>query len=226
MTVGYKETYVQETVRDGSPVELPLTKLVFDKFFALMLLILSIPFDLLIVIVGKADGLLHPENRGPIFYHEVRITEGRPFNLYKFRILKMTAIEEIRITTRTPKSVENTPGNLTNIGKVLKKLGIDEIPQFYSILRGDMSLIGPRPRPVPEYEQEIRDGHLQRRVIRAGLSGPAQLMKGTVRSFEDEVEANENYIVAVRRGPGWRVLLLDLKYVLGTMHLLCKLTGE
>lgn len=208
-------------------VKLPLTKIMLDKMVSLLLLVLTSPLDALIALIIKLDGLLDPENQGPVIYSEVRVSQGEKFRLFKFRILKKQAIEEqILKEVRKPKDVENQPSNLTRAGKLLKKTGLDEIPQFWNILKGDMSLIGPRPKPVAEYQEESDQGIYRRKVIRAGLTGPAQIMKGTHRLFEDELRADLDYIHKCRTLSSWKIFLLDLSILWKTIRVLLKLTGE
>ena len=178
-------------------IKLPLIKIAFDKILAILLLILSSPLSLLICLAIKLEGFVVPENRGPIFHWEQRVTQGKVFKLHKFRIFKSGASKEIR-KGKCPKDVENRPENLTNVGKALKKIGLDEMPQFWNILKGDMSFVGPRPKPVAEYQEEIDKGMYRRKIIRAGLSGPVQVLKGTKRTYEDELKADTDYIEKCR----------------------------
>jgi lipopolysaccharide/colanic/teichoic acid biosynthesis glycosyltransferase len=205
----------------------PLLKVLFDKFLAISILALTLPVSLVIVMAIKLNGLLDQDDRGPIFYSEERVSQGKAFKLFKFRILKVKAIDEQIIKQkRMPKAVENQPGNLTRVGKVLKKTGLDEIPQFWNILKGDMSFVGPRPKPITEYEEEIGKGIYRRKVIRAGLSGPAQVMKGTNRTYEDELQADFDYIKKCQTLPSWKILLFDLSILWRTIKVLLKMTGE
>jgi len=215
----------KKPIEESSEVKLPWEKILFDKVFAFGLLILSLPLSLLIMAAIKLEGLFIAENRGSVIYRERRVSQGKVFELYKFRIFKLSAIEQIKRGAIT-KSVENRRGNLTGMGRLLKKTAFDEIPQFWNILRGDLSLVGPRPKPIAEYEEEIKRGIIRRKVIKAGLTGPAQVMKGTARTLEDELKADMDYIQQCRTLPGWRILLLDFTMVLKTLRVLLRMTGE
>lgn len=213
------------SLKEDTYVKLPSSKIVFDKLLAVLLLTLSLPISLLISLAIKLEGLLFFENRGPIFHQERRVSQGKVFSLYKFRIFKLSAIERIK-KGECPKDVENCSENLTTTGKVLKKISLDEIPQFWNILTGDMSFVGPRPKPIAEYQEEINKGIYRRRVIRAGLTGPAQVMKGTVRTYEDELKADLEYIEKCRNSSSFKILLTDLSIIIKTIKVLLKRTGE
>jgi lipopolysaccharide/colanic/teichoic acid biosynthesis glycosyltransferase len=222
----HDQRVLKALANDSKPVELPLTKLVMDKLLAGLFLILVSPLILLISLAIKLEGLLESENRGPIFYQEERISEGKSFKLLKFRILKTKAIEEQIKKGVKPKLVENQFENLTRVGKFLKKFSLDEIPQFLNILKGDMSFVGPRPKPPAEYQEEIAKGIYRRKVIRAGLTGAAQLMKGTIRTPEDELKSDLEYIQKCRTLSSWQLLLMDISVLIRTIRLLLRGTGE
>lgn len=205
----------------------PWQKVLFDKVVSAVLLLATLPVSLMIIVAISVGGLLRTEGRGPVIYRETRISQGRPFCLPKFRILTARAIrEDLCRPDRTPKDVENTPGNLTRVGALLKRTGLDELPQLWSVLVGDMSMVGPRPKPVPEYEEELARGIRRRKMLRAGLTGPVQVMKGTVRTFEDEVAADMAYVELNRSGRPWRLLAEDLRIIRRTVRVLLKMTGE
>ncbi len=212
-------------MKEKECIELPLLKVAFDKVLAVILFVLFLPLSLLISLAIKLEGLLFFENRGPIFHREQRVTQGKVFTLYKFRIFKLSAIERIK-KGECPKDVENCPENLTETGKILKKISLDEIPQFWNVLKGDMSFVGPRPKPIAEYQEEIDRGIYRRKVIRAGLSGPAQVMKGTVRTYEDELKADLEYIEKCRNSSSLKILLTDISIIIKTIKVLLKRTGE
>lgn len=208
------------------PVHLPWQKRAFDVVFALLCLLLTSPLSLLVLIAELLDAAIVLKDRGWPIYVETRISQGQPFHLRKFRILRAPAIRAIREDGVVPKVAENTPGNVTVIGRFLKKAGLDELPQFVSILLGDMSWIGPRPKPTAEYRVEVDAGLYRRAVIRAGLTGPAQLLKGTQRTAGDDLLVDLRYIEMVRTASGWRMLVHDLRLTWHTVLLMLKMTGE
>ena len=208
-------------------IDPPWQKALFDKTLSAFLLLATLPVSLLIAGAILVGGLLRMEDRGPVFHTEVRVSQGRPFRLPKFRILTVRAVrDDLTVPGRTPKDVENAPGNLTRVGSLLKKTGLDELPQLWSVLAGDMSLVGPRPKPVPEYEEELARGIDRRRVLRAGLTGPVQVMKGTVRTLDQEVAADVAYVGLHRAGHPWRLLAEDLRILGRTVRVLLRMTGE
>jgi len=208
------------------PVHLPWQKRAFDVVFALLCLLITSPLSFLILIAELLDASIVPKDRGWPIYIEQRISQGQPFSLRKFRILRMPAIRAIREDGMVPKVVENMSGNVTVVGRFLKKTGLDELPQFVCILIGEMSWIGPRPKPDAEYRVEFDVGLYRRTVIRAGLTGPAQLLKGTRRTSGDELLADLRYIEMVRTASGWQVLAHDMRLTWHTVRLMLKMTGE
>ncbi len=207
-------------------VRLPWQKVALDKVVSAIALTLASPLALAIVLAEVANAVLIPADRGWPLYSEVRISAGRPIRLWKFRILRRSAIERVRLGGAVPKLAESEPGNLTRVGRSLKRTGLDELPQLWSVLVGGMTLFGPRPKPVAEYRQGLESGHTHRTVMRAGLSGPAQLLKGTERGPDDEVAADLAYIEMLREATGWRVLAHDLRMLADTARLMLRMTGE
>lgn len=207
-------------------IKLPFAKILLDKFVSLILLALTLPLSLFIVLAIKIDGLIKKEDRGTIFFIEKRISAGKVFNLYKFRIFKMSAVGQIGKPGVITKNVENIPENLTSFGRVLKKWGLDELPQLFSILKGDMTLVGPRPAPVNEYEAELSSGVYRKKVLRTGLTGPVQIMKGTERNKEQEIAADMKYIKKIKTSGQTGVLWADLKILAKTVKVFLKRTGE
>ncbi|MBN1870056.1 MAG: sugar transferase [Candidatus Omnitrophica bacterium] len=139
-------------------------------------------FDILASIVGimalspvflLTALLIKLTSKGPVFYFQVRVGKmGRLFNMYKFRTMKVNAEKETG-----PVWAAANDNRLTPIGNFLRKTHIDEIPQFINILKGEMSLIGPRPeRPVfvERFKEEIK-GYERRLAVKPGITGLAQV---------------------------------------------------
>lgn len=212
----------------GTPfgeVAVPAVKIIFDKLLSAILIIITAPLWLLISLAILIEGGVSSANRGGLFHSEVRVSAGRPFTLYKFRILKTGGEAAIKAGA-VPKTVENDPANLTQVGWALKKVGFDELPQLINILNGNMSFVGPRPKPTAEYKVEIERGHVFRARLRAGLTGPAQVMKGTSRTEDDQVRADFAYSDLLEHGPRWRILSFDVKILFRTILVMLKATGE
>lgn len=209
-----------------APVRLPWQKRALDGAVASIALVTCSPLLLAIVIAELLGSALVPADRGGVLHRETRVSAGRPFPLRKFRILRAGAIRRIREEGAVPKDVENEPGNLTAVGRALKRTGLDELPQFVCVLVGEMTLVGPRPKPVAEYEAGVAEGLRHRTVMRAGLTGPAQLLKGTEYDATDAVLADLRYIDLVRESSGWRVLREDVRLLGRTVLHMFKLTGE
>ncbi len=208
-------------------VAVPFSKRALDICLSLLLLLLAMPLAILVWPANVVAGLVWRQDRGPLLHTETRVSQGSPFTLFKFRILTTRAIEEdIRERGARPKDVENRPQNVTHLGRLLKKTGLDETPQLLNVLQGDMSLVGPRPKPVPEYEEGVAEGDWRRTAARAGLTGPAQLLKGTHRTLEDDRRVDLDYLRRLREASQMEALALDLGVLARTVRLMLKMTGE
>lgn len=206
-------------------VPISLLKLIFDKVFSAILILVFLPISLCIIIAIKINGVINRNDKGPIFYVEERMSQGEKFSLIKFRLFTLPAIKKIRSGAIT-KSVENEPGSLTRVGKFLKKWGLDELPQLINILKGDISIVGPRPKPEQEYLEELNMGVRSRELVKAGLTGPVQVMKGTKRTYEEELAADKEYVENCRNLSQWKLLLVDTRIILKTIKVMFKGTGE
>src|SRR5438105_6114837 len=123
------------------------------------------------------DMLLVPRDRGPFLYRERRISRGREFGLLKFRTLRVEVLAALPADGYV-RLAEADTGNLTRAGRLLKRWYLDELPQLVNILRGDLSLVGPRPWPVAMVREQVAEGHDYRNFVQAGWTGPAQVTKG------------------------------------------------
>jgi sugar transferase (PEP-CTERM system associated) len=156
-----------------------ITRTAVHRLVALTGVILSLPLVLLTAILIKLD------SRGPVFYRQERIGKnGRPFMLTKFRSMKVDAEKA------GPVWASKRDCRTTRVGRIIRKIRVDEIPQFWNILRGEMNFVGPRPeRPhfVAQLAQEI-PYYEQRHLIAPGLTGWAQIKYPYGASIEDARE--------------------------------------
>jgi len=141
-----------------------MIKRVFDTLSACFLLLLCAPILVLIAILIRLD------SHGPVFFTQVRIGRGfRPFSQYKFRMMVHEEHQEVD----TPERKE--PPHFTPIGRVLHQFNLNELPQFLNVLKGEMSLVGPRPE-APYFVDKFRDEFQEILTVRPGLMDLAFLM--------------------------------------------------
>src|SRR4030042_4006613 len=124
-------------------------KRAFDILVSSLSLAILSPFFCLIAFLMKIEGLRDPSLRGPVFFKEIRISKGRHFEMYKFRtvkspILKLLKKEDRSITEFT--SFGDKHKYLTPVGAFLARRYLDELPQLFNVIKGQMSLVGRRPR--------------------------------------------------------------------------------
>jgi len=191
----------------------------FDVALASVFVLVSLPLSLLIALfLVVTSGL-------PVFYRGERVGRGgRIFTMYKFRTLRRGAEERLG-PYLGEELVRRTQAEFTPVGRWLKATQLDEIPQFVNVLRGDMSLVGPRPiRPV-FFEQLAHElpAYWQRLVVRPGLTGLAQVRRGYETSMGEKLAHDLEWIAdrSVRlylrtvAATGWRVLKQSLRGLLG-----------
>ncbi len=198
----------------------PLAKRVLDVVVSATLLLLLSPVVLAVLVAFALDVVLEREDRGSLFYREPRISRGRTFGLLKFRTLRADALARAGGHARL---LEADPANLTWLGRrVLKPWYLDEAPQLWNILRGDLSLVGPRPWPPELVEQQRAEGVTYRDEVSAGLTGLAQLTKGSDQRYAD---LDITYVERCRTLAGWALVRYDLEIVLRTVRVVARGEG-
>ncbi len=190
------------------------------------LIILLSPLFAAIALLIKLNGLIYKEDRGSVFLAEKRVSQGKIFPFLKFRIFKMHVARDIMVNGARAKILEKKPENLTRAGKLFKKWGLDELPQLFNILLGHISFVGPRPAPPAEYEDEIKCGILRKKMLKAGLTAGAQLLKGTKRTFADEVARDNAYIEKCRTASAFALLAEDMRILWQLAKVAMKGTDE
>ena len=190
-----------------------------DIVFSALFLFLTLPLWVLIAIaIAASSGF-------PILYRGERVGRaGKIFRMVKFRTLRPDA--ESRLGPHLgAELVERTQAEVTSLGRWLRATQLDEIPQFWNVLRGDMSLVGPRPIR-PRFFEELAsdlDAYWQRLVVRPGLTGFAQVRRGYETSMAEKLAHDLEWIAdrSVRlylrtvASTGWRVLRQSLR---GLVH--------
>lgn len=194
-------------------------KRVTDIVLASMLLLLALPAMLIVAIGIKVD------SRGPVFFRQQRVgLGGRRFDMLKFRTMRLGADDEklrlAHLNHTGDGRLFKIPADprVTRMGKVLRRWSIDEIPQFINVLRGDMSLVGPRPFFESDFG-EYEDHHFRRLDTKPGITGLWQVSgRSEVVRFEDVVYLDRQYIEQ------WS-LWLDLRILLRTVPSVIRRTG-
>jgi lipopolysaccharide/colanic/teichoic acid biosynthesis glycosyltransferase len=201
-------------------VPYPLAKRLFDRVVAALLLLLALPLLLVAVLLIGLDMLFVRRDRGPWLFRERRVSRGREFDVVKFRVLRRSALADLAGQPGFyARLYEQDTANLTWAGSVIKRIYADELPQLFSVLRGRMSLVGPRPWPVPMVEKQVADGLDYRLRITAGWTGPAQVRKDTGKKGVS-TSLDLEYVERCRTLGGLRLLRYDLgilRQSLGTM---------
>ena len=176
-------------------------KRLFDIFLTLLILLFVCPLMVVVALAIKLD------SPGPVFYLQKRVGEnGQPFKMFKFRSMHVNNDESIhreyvKQLIRENTSLASSNGTLkltqdpriTRVGRFIRRTSLDELPQFFNVLRGEMSLVGPRP-PVP-YEVEVyQKWHLRRLEAIPGITGLWQVQGRNRVSFDEMVRMDMDYI--------------------------------
>ena len=170
----------------------------FDIFVSLIGLILLCPFFLAIAIFIKLD------SKGPVFFRQVRIGKnGRPFPMLKFRTMV-----EAKHWAGPPLSPKNDP-RVTDLGAILRRFKINELPQLINVLKGDMSFVGPRPE-IPEIVRLYSHEQLKILSVKPGIVGPSQIrMRNEEELYAQDVDPKEYYLKYILP----EKLNIDLEYL-------------
>ena len=204
--------------RRDLPIGAFLIKRVLDTTGAALALVVGAPFMLLLMAAIKLD------STGPIFYRAQRIgRKGRTFTCYKFRTMCANAdnlkkdLEHKNERDGILFKITNDP-RVTRFGRILRKYSFDELPQFYNVLRGDMSLVGPRP-PIASEVEQYDIAHLRRLDVLPGMTGLWQVEARQDPSFDSYISLDTAYV------ENWS-LWLDLKILARTVGVVVSGTGS
>ena len=200
------------------PIGAFLLKRTLDITLSSLALLMALPVMLALAIAVKMD------SEGPVFYQAQRIgRKGRTFSCYKFRTMVMDAdrlkadLEHMNERDSVLFKISNDP-RITRMGRILRKYSLDELPQFYNVLRGDMSLVGPRPPMAAEVEQYDL-AHLRRLDVLPGITGLWQVEARQDPSFDSYISLDTAYV------DNWS-LWLDMKILARTVGVVVSGTGS
>lgn len=180
-------------------------KRTFDIIACSVVLILLLPVWLLVAVAIKMD------SKGPVLFAQERRTKnGRVFKMYKFRSMVMNA-EKLGTGLF---NYENDP-RVTKVGRWLRDSSIDELPQLWNVLKGDISVVGPR--PCVKYElgdfETLNKKYKKRFEVKGGITGLAQVNGRNVNSWDEKVTYDNQYIEEFKKQGVW----LDIKIIFGTV---------
>jgi exopolysaccharide biosynthesis polyprenyl glycosylphosphotransferase len=202
-----------------------LAKRISDLVVALLTLMILAPLWLLIALLIKLD------SRGPVFYKQERVgMDGRVFLFYKFRTMRADT-DDTRHREYQRIYIKGQPDSnlgdaerpayklrgderVTRLGRLLRKLSLDELPQLFNVLRGDMSVVGPRP-PIPYEVESYELWHRKRLDMKPGITGLWQVSGRNRLPFDEMVRMDLYYI------ENWS-LLLDMKIILQTLPVMLR----
>jgi len=174
-------------------------KIAFDLIFSTIALIILLPVYILLMT------LLSYANRGnPFFIQERPGLHGRIFKAIKFKTMNDNKDDEGNLLPDDQR--------LTPIGKVVRKFSLDELPQLFNVLKGDMSIIGPRPL-LPEYLPLYNDRQKRRHDVRPGMTGWAQVNGRNTISWEDKFKYDVWYVDNISFFLDLKILLMTIKKV-------------
>jgi lipopolysaccharide/colanic/teichoic acid biosynthesis glycosyltransferase len=185
--------HAEKTPRASSEVRFrPAVKRTFDIVVGTLLLVVTLP------VMGLVALAIWFGDRGPILYRQRRVGFGnREFDMWKFRSMvpgadKMSAhLRDVNLGDGLLFKVADDP-RVTPIGRVLRRLSLDELPQLLNVLAGDMSLVGPRPLPahVEDFDAVARRRH----AVRPGITGPWQVARDRSYSYDEMISLDLEYI--------------------------------
>lgn len=194
-------------------------KQIFDFIGALIILIIASPIYLAIMLLIRLD------SPGPVFYRQTRIgLHGRPFKVWKFRSM-VTNADQLQQSLESANKTQDgilfkmaADPRITKVGKWLRDYSLDELPQVFNVLRGEMSLVGPRPLPIRDVER-FSEHHFIRHEVLPGITGLWQVSgRSDIEDFEDVLRLDLSYI------ENWS-LWLDISILLKTVGVVLKKSG-
>jgi len=187
---------------------------VYNKYLKraidLIVACLILPFWLIVLII--IGPVIYFQDKGTIFYIAPRLGRGgNVFKMYKFRSMKMNA-QDLRNEDGSTFNAENDP-RLTKIGKFIRKTSLDETPQLLNIIKGDMSIIGPRP-DLPEHKDLYVGNEARKLEVRPGITGYSQAYFRNTIPWKERIKNDIYYIDHLTLGMDIKILLRTAEAIL------------
>ncbi|HEC35629.1 MAG TPA: sugar transferase [Anaerolineae bacterium] len=183
-----------------------LIKRLMDVTLSLLGLTLSLPLSLVIALLIKID------SQGPVLFRQTRIgKDGKPFTCYKFRTMYVDA-PDIRNPDGSTFNAEDDP-RVTRVGRFLRKTTLDELAQFINVLKGDMSIVGPRP-DLPDQVRLYSERHKKRLLVKPGMTGWAWIHGRNSIPWELRRELDVEYVENYSLWLDFQILLRTIPMVL------------
>ncbi len=170
---------VREVIFDGIEMTTRFVKRSFDIAFSSVVMLLGLPVFLTVMLITKLS------SKGPVFYKQERIgRNGVPFYIYKFRSMI------VKSEVNGPQTTSDDDPRITPWGNIMRKTHLDELPQFWNVLKGDMSIVGPRPERAFFIRQitEKAPAYLKLLALKPGITSIGQVDYGYAESVEQMVE--------------------------------------
>lgn len=165
-------------------------RIFLKRLFDLILALIALPFWLIILLI--IGPIIFFQDKGPVFYNAPRLgKDGKIFKMYKFRSMKINA-PDLRNEDGSTFNAEDDP-RLTKIGKFIRKTSLDETPQLLNIIKGDMSIIGPRP-DLPEHHELYEGNEVRKLEIRPGVTGYNQAYFRNTVPWKERIQNDIHYI--------------------------------
>jgi exopolysaccharide biosynthesis polyprenyl glycosylphosphotransferase len=184
-----------------------------DLFFSGLVVVLAAPLMALIALMIKL------ESPGSVLFQQERVgRNGRRFTVYKFRSMiegaeeQQEALQNLNEAEGPLFKIRDDP-RTTRVGKLLRKLSLDELPQFYNVLRGEMSLIGPRP-PLPAEVKQYQEWHKRRLEVSPGITGLSQISGRSELSFDETALLDIYYVENWSLGLDTKIMLQTIPRVI------------
>lgn len=216
----YKHLFALESVPDK------WVKKVFDIIFSIPVCLISLPLLFFLKILYLIEGIVIPENKGPLLFYYYAISKGKKIKKYKLRIIKESYIDKEKAEKGEwiAFSAEWNEKSRTILGAFIKKFYLDEIPQFFSILKGDISFVGPRTLSEMHYNRDLNQGNISRKLVKGGMLGFGHIRKGTEEMGNPEFEYE--YIDRMLTKNWFDLLVLDIAIIWKGMKLIFKGGGH